>query len=260
MSLPSAPAIPPPTAPRARPGFVDGFKAPFQGFAFIAKNPPVWPLALVPMAIALGLFILTGYLCVKLVPSMTETWFDGTTLPPTLVSIVTIVATALSLLLAALIAFGLAQPLSGPALERIVRRAEALEGAPSWPPTSALQDIARSLASLIVSYAFGLPILALLFLLNFVFPPAAVVTFPLKLATTALLLAWDFFDIPLSIRGRPVGQRVAFVKRNAVVMLGFGVGLSLLTLVPCAFLLILPAGVAGGARLCARIEQAEATA
>jgi CysZ protein len=35
---------------------------------------------------------------------------------------------------------------------------------------------------------------------------------------------------------------------------GFGFGLGLLSLVPCALLLVLPAGVAGAARLTRRIE------
>ena len=81
----------------------------------------------------------------------------------------------------------------------------------------------------------------------------------LRAPLSAVLLAWDFCDIPLSIRGVSVGLRVSFVKRNVAAMLGFGAGLALLTLVlPCSVLFVLPAGVAGGARLVARIERAEA--
>jgi len=252
---PLAPTLPAQLA--VRPGFADGFKALFQGFGFIAKTPPVWPLALVPMAVALGLTAGLSVLAIKLVPPLVHGWLP--TSAAWLVTLVSVVATVLAALVAALVAFALAQPISGPALERIVRRAEALEGMPAWPPTSAIEDVGRSLQSVIVSYAFGLPILAFLFLINVAFPPATVVTVPLKLATTAVLLAWDFCDIPLSIRGVSVGLRVSFVKRNVAAMLGFGAGLALLTLVlPCSLLLVLPAGVAGGARLVARIERAEA--
>jgi len=75
---------------------------------------------------------------------------------------------------------------------------------------------------------------------------------------TALLIAWDLCDYPLSIRGLPVGARVAFMKRHAGAMIGFGAGLALLsTFLPCAVLLLLPAGVAGAARLTCDLEQWE---
>jgi CysZ protein len=109
-----------------------------------------------------------------------------------------------------------------------------------------------------IPYAFGLPILTVLFLVNLVFAPAVVVTVPLKLAVTALMLAWDLCDYPLSIRGVRVGARVSFIARNATAMLGFGAGLALLGLIPCLLVLVLPVGVAGGARLVVEIERWEA--
>jgi CysZ protein len=108
-----------------------------------------------------------------------------------------------------------------------------------------------------VGYAVGLPLLAVLALVSFLFPPAAVVTFPLKLVVLALLFAWDLCDYPLSLRGMPVAARVALVSRHLGAMLGFGFGLALLSLIPCAPLLALPAGVAGAARLMRRIELCE---
>jgi CysZ protein len=167
-----------------------------------------------------------------------------------------VIASILAMLLAAVLGFGLAQPLSGPALERIVRRAEASVGVPPWPPTSLEDDVLRSLESVLVSYALGLPLLAVLFVAGFVITPF--VTFPLKLVVLAVLAAWDLCDYPLSIRGIPVTARVAFMRRNLGAMLGFGAGIALLSLVPCALLLVLPAGVAGAARLTAAIERAEA--
>ncbi len=64
-------------------------------------------------------------------------------------------------------------------------------------------------------------------------------------------------DEPLSIRGVPVRDRVAFMGRNAGAMVGFGVGLALLSLLPCLLLLAIPAGVAGATRLIATLERAE---
>jgi CysZ protein len=255
------PSSPQELAPRgggpSRPGFAAGVRAFFGGFASIAGDPGAWPLAAVPVLVALTLIGLLGWVAVAVVPAQVEALLGpqtGRALP----LLLQILATGLTLLVAVLAGFALAQPLSGPALERIVRRIEHRLGAPAWPDTSFLDDILRSLQSVVVSFAFGLPILAALVLVNLIFPPAVVVTIPLKLAVAALLLAWDLCDYPLSLRGVPIGARVAFLRRNAGATLGFGFGLALLGLVPCLLVLVLPAGVAGAARLVVDLERWEA--
>jgi CysZ protein len=246
--------------PPARLGFFDGTAALFSGFGFVLRRPEVWPLALVPVAVALVITALAGGTAIELIaPRITasivghlgQRWGFVAT-------IVNVVAGAFALVAAALVGFGLAQPLSGPALNRIVRRAEADLGAPEWPATSALVDVGRALQSIVFAYVFGLPILIVLYLITFFFPPAAVVTFPLKLVVLGILAAWDLCDYPLSAHGIPIGDRVTFMIRNAAAMIGFGFGLALLSFVPCALVLALPAGVAGAARLTRKIELAEA--
>jgi CysZ protein len=238
--------------PGARPGFLDGAGALFGGFGFVLRTPAVWPLALIPAAIACTVTTLVASLSLHfLVPAIAglfgPRWHFLAVPADVLVG-------ALALLVAALAGFGLAQPLSGPALNGIVRRVEADMGTPPRPPTAFAEDVVRALASIAVSYAVGLPILALLALVSFLAPPAAVVTFPLKLVVLAVLVTWDLCDYPLSLRGMPIGARIAFVARNAGAMIGFGFGLALLSLIPGALLLVLPAGVAGAARLARRIE------
>jgi CysZ protein len=238
-----------------RPGFFGGMSAFFSGFGFVLTTPAVWPLALVPMVVALGLTLgFSGLAMHFLMP-----WLGGMFAPKwhVLAAILKILAGLLSVMIATVLGFGLAQPLSGPALERIVRRSEAAVGAPAWAATSFKEDVLRSLESVIVSYAFGLPLLALLFVASFFLTPF--VTFPLKLIVLAILAAWDLCDYPLSIRGIPVAQRVAFVRRNLSSMLGFGAAIALVSLVPCAILFVLPAGVAGAARLTLALERAEAS-
>lgn len=238
--------------PAERPGFLDGARALFSGFAFVFTTPSVWPLALVPMA-AFGLVtaMLGAGVMHFLVPMI-----EGLLGPRWgyLAAVIEVVIAALALIVAALVGFGVAQPLSGPALNRIVRKAEAELGAPHRPPTGVIEDMGRALQSLAVSYAFGLPVLAGLYVVTLFFPPLIVVTFPAKLVVLAILVAWDLCDYPLSIHGAPVRARVAFMGRNARAMLGFGFGLGVLSLLPCALLLVLPAGVAGAARLTRRIE------
>jgi CysZ protein len=245
--------------PAARPGFGAGLRAFFGGLGFVARNPSVWPLALVPVLIAATLTSVLAVVGVSHVPG----WVAGIigpmqgTLGSVLGWLAQLAAAVLAVLLAFVVGFGLAQPLSGPVLERLVRRVEATMGAPTWPPTSTMEDIGRSLQTVVVGYAFALPALATLFVIGALFPPAAVVTVPLKILVTALMLAWDVCDYPLSIRGVSVGTRVAFMKRNAAAMVGFGAALVVVGFVPCLLLFVLPCGVAGATRLIHDIERFE---
>jgi CysZ protein len=238
--------------PRRRPGFVDGLRALFSGFSFVVRTPAVWPLAMVPVVVAslVTAAIAAGALRL-LMPPIAGAFGPRWGL---LASIVEVVVGALAVLVAAIAGFGVAQPLSGPALNRIVRRVEADLGAPPWRASTLGEDIGRALQSIGVSYGVGLPILAVLALVAFFVPPAAVVTFPLKVVVLGVLVTWDLCDYPLSIHGVPVGKRIGLMSRNLGAIAGFGVGLGLLSLVPCALLLVLPAGVAGAARLTRRIE------
>lgn len=167
-------------------------------------------------------------------------------------------ASVLALLLSGFVGFGLAQPLSGPALEGIVRLQERELGAPERPPSSFLVDVLRSLQSLLVGYGIGLPLLAVLFLISLLFTPATIVTTPLKMVVLAYSVAWDLCDYPLTIRGLPVRERLRIVARHRGAVLGFGLALALASLVPCLLFLFLPAGVAGAGRLMWQVEQCEA--
>jgi CysZ protein len=82
------------------------------------------------------------------------------------------------------------------------------------------------------------------------------VTVPLKFVVSALLIAWDLLDYPLSRRGLGVGARIAWLRRNLGATLGFGLAAAFLLVVPCAGLLVLPFGVAGAARLALEVERA----
>jgi CysZ protein len=243
------------TRPRERPGFTDGIGALLSGFGFVIGRPSVWPLAFVPVAVGTAMTVLFGWIVLRMaLPAIAHAFGPHVPVLRTAVEILVVVLIAP---VAALIGFGVAQPLSGPALNRIVRRVEGELGAPPWPATGFLEDVGRALHSIAIAYLIGLPVLAVLYAVTLAFPAATVVTFPLKLVVLAMMTAWDLCDYPLSIHGMPIGRRVAFVTRNLRAMIGFGVGLGLISLVPFAMLLVLPAGVAGAARLTRRIEMFE---
>jgi CysZ protein len=250
------PLAPRPSArPTSRPGFLDGLSAFFSGCGFVLTTPAVWPLALVPVVVALGLTGLLGGLAVHFISPWIRDLAGAQSV--LLTQAAEVVAGVIAVAAAAAIGFSLAQPLSGPALSRIVRRADAAAGGAAWPAISVMTDVGRALESLVVAYGMGLPILAPLWAVTLLFPAASVVTFPLKLLVLALLAAWDLCDYPLSLRDRPVRERVAFMRRNLGAMVGFGAGIAIVCLVPCVLVLVLPAGVAGAARLTRRIEAFE---
>ena len=253
-------ALEPPPPPR-RPGVLAGFKSLLSGIGWLATTPATWPLAMVPVAIAMVLTVVLGWSSVALVP----VWI-GELLGPTSgllaglgAVLLKVLATVVAVVVATLVAYALAQPLAGPALESLVRRQREALGLTPQPQTSLLVDVWRSLQSLLIGYAFGLPVLALLLLLTFLVPYASVVLFPLKMLVAAVTVAWDLCDYPLSVAGRPVGERIATVARHLPAVIGLGLGLALAGFVPCLLFILLPAGVAGATRLMAQVERWDAS-
>lgn len=241
-----------------KPGFVDGMKALFGGFGFVMTNPSVWPLAIVPIAIALVLSGLLGGLALDLVPPLIAEWLGPSDSAAwgVLTWVVQAAVTAAAVIGAFLVSFGVAQTLAGPALEAIVRRRERALGLPERPNTPFWLDIARSFKSGILPVIVAGPILLVLFVVQLAFAPAVVVTFPLKVLVTTVAMAWDVCDYPLSVRGAPIGARMDLIRQNLKPLLGFSLGLVVIALIPCALLLALPAGVAGATALVHRIEAA----
>jgi CysZ protein len=243
----------------AAPGFGAGVVSLFSGLRFIVTTPSAWPLALVPVAVVILVAIVVGALGFELLPRWIEPLLGSSAHKAhgALKVVVKVLVAALSVVVGTLLGFILAQPLSGTALEKIVRRVEATMGVPPWPETSLLQEIWRSIEGLLLITALSLPLLGTLFFISFIFPPAAIVTMPLKVLVTAVMLAWDLCDYPLSIRGMAIRPRIALLRRHLVAVLGFGLGLSLLCLIPCGLLLALPVGAAGATRLIVQIERWE---
>ena len=245
-----------------RPGFGAGLRALFEGYRYLLKTPDIWPLAIVPVVVALVLVVIFGVVAVKGALWLVATYLsrnEPSTYWVIAMALLRIIAGLLAFAAAFFLAFALGKPLSGPVLERIVRRVSKDLGAPEWPPPTLVQDVFRSLQSSFVALAFALPFLVPLVAIGIIVPPAAVVTTPLQFIVTALGAAWDFCDYPLSIRGARVADRIEFVRRNKGAVAGFALGLGLLLLLPCTLIIVLPAGVIGASHLTVVLERWEAT-
>ena len=153
------------------------------------------------------------------------------------------------LVVATLVALSLAQPLSGFALESVSHAQEIALMGSAAPKTSFLASLVSTTKAVVIALLVGGTLLAILFLISFFFPPAAVVTVPLKVLVCGWMLAWDFIDYPLAMRGVGLEGRFAWVGRNFAAFTLFGVLWAMLLVVPGMQLVILPMGVAGATRL-----------
>lgn len=249
----SAPSASPSDARAAASSFFGGAGAFFRGLGFVVGRPAVWPLAAVPVLVAVVLTLILGALGIRAAGAAVEALGApssalgeaGTWLARALLYVVALVAAAFG-------GLALAQPLSAPALDAIVRAQERALGVPLAADAAtggALASFGRGLRVTLVTLAVGVPVLGLLTVVDMLFPPAAVVTFPLKLCASALLATWNMVDYPFALRGAGVRARWAWFRANAAASFGFGLVLAALALVPFLGFLMLPVGVAGATRL-----------
>jgi CysZ protein len=249
---------PPAELPVARPGFSVGASAVFSGFRTIARAPDLWPWALVPLFVLLaleGLFItlavkLGGPFVRSLLPVAETSWGKVGT---DLVGWAAVTALAV---VGWFVAVPLAPPLSAPALEHVVRRVEDELGVPPRPSIGFLRELVCGFRALAGGLAVGVPILALLWIVELAAPPVAIVTTPLKFVVGSLLVAWGLFDYPLTLRGIGFRARLGIMRENFSCVLGFGVAFALVFWVPCCGVAFLPVGAAAATRVMVAIERA----
>jgi CysZ protein len=235
----------------ATPGFVEGLEAFVGGVNFILTTPSVWLHALVPALLVLFLACALGWLGVwgagraadAIVGQTTGYWSAlGSWL-------LTVVFALAAVVFALLLAVVLAQPLSVFSLEAIVRAQERALGVPNASRLGLLQSFLLSLGVAIFTVCAAVPIYTLLFICVLVFPPATAVTVPLKVLISAWLLAWNFLDYPLALRGLGLRTRLHWIWDRPGAFTGFGLAWAIVLVVPGMALLLLPMGVAGATRL-----------
>lgn len=241
------------------PGFISGVMAPFQGFAFILKNPSTWARALIPaliFTILLFTFAIPGTwgmysITNRMIQQDTSRWKKYGILIFRIV--LYIVAIFLSLILALITA----QPLSAPALESLVRAQERQLKYPNRPEEGFCASIWRSIRVALISICVSLCIFIGLTFTEFFFPPLVILTTPLKFLATAFILAYDIIDYPLSLHLFGVRERTPWFRKYLRATLGFGLAMEVICFIPGAFLLLLPAGVCGATILVVAAERSQ---
>jgi uncharacterized protein involved in cysteine biosynthesis len=249
------------TNPNARPGFFTGFATVFSGFSFLLRTPRAWPYALVPAVVLVVLSALFAWLGVLGARSLIETWVGspeswyGKAGAGALAWLGAILAAILGLL----IAVAITPPASGPALEKIVGFQEAELGVPTRTPIGFFAEVWCGIRAQAFAAIFAVPILLILWAIELLFAPAAFVTVPLKFLVSAVCLAWNLFDYPLTLWGVRMRDRFGMVMKNKLAAFGFGIAFALLFWLPCCGVLMLPVGVAAATRLIWRLLENDPT-
>lgn len=244
-----------------RPNLWTGVQCVFEAFGFIRRNPDAWPTAMVPTVVfillsAFGVFAGINWLRPEVIVALgldqPETWYTTglAWLIHGLVSVASVVTGVWA-------AFAITPPLSAPALEHLVSLKEAELGLPPRKPIGLLREILCGLKAQLFAAIFAVPALALLWLVNLVFPPAAIVTLPLKALVIALAVSWNLIDYPLTLRGVSPGDRLGFVAAHKFAVVGFGLAMAALFWVPCLGVVLLPVGAVGATRLVWRMVESE---
>jgi CysZ protein len=211
----------------------------FQGMAFVVTTPRVWPRAMVPVLVALLLF--AGVVAAGVFAASRYTH-----------GVYVVLLAVPAVLLAIVVALSFAQPLSGWALDGIVRAQRRELGLPELPHVSVAGTMLASAGSALLALLVGAPVIAALTVVGWAAPPALVVTVPLKIVVGALMVAWDLVDYPLAMRGATLRQRLRFAWQHFGSFLGFGLAATAFFAIPGLGLIALPCGVAGAAQLVER--------
>lgn len=227
-------------------GALGGGRAFFGGIGFILSTPAVWGWSLVPIGF---MAVLTLGLCGL---SWWGAWEAGKALAGDSkfgTWTLAVVLGSLGAVLAVLLALTLAQPCSGFALEAICRAHERKLVGRATPGIPYFASLWRNLKVILATLVLGSGAMLILFAAEFFFPPAAVVTIPLKVLVGGWLMAWNFLDYPLGLRRLGFRASVRWVFRHFWAVTVFGVAWWSLVLFPGAVLFLLPMGVAGAAQM-----------
>jgi len=240
-------------------GISAGVEAVGSGIGFILRTPATWPWAAVPGMIML---VLLAGLCGLGIWGSAEFsasifGHDRHTWGSIGYWLVTVLLAILSVLIAVIFALVLTEPLSAFALDKIVHAYEYKEigHSPRSPPMLVMIWIS------IRAIGFGLLIgglaLAILLVVNFFFPPAAIITVPLKFMVCSWMLAWSLIDYPMVQRRLGIRERARWIARHFWAFTAFGMAWAAIAVVPGVVLVLLPMGVAGATDLVLRDDPRE---
>jgi len=140
--------------------FRTGLKAPFRGLSFLLHNPRLWPFAILPVTIATSILVGGSCASIALLPRAIASlighghaWYEVAG-----VTALEIIAATSGVVVSLVLALALAQPLSGPALNRLVRAMEKQLGVADHPLVPWWREMGRSALAALIGMAWRYPI------------------------------------------------------------------------------------------------------
>ncbi len=255
-AVPQAPAKLPGVTTPGRPSLLSGFRAPLSGAPFLWRHPGLWPWALAPFLVNLGLFALffwLGYGPFRRLLQWALGQFAGWWWAALVYLLLALVL--LLLLIMTVYAFSLVGSiLAAPFLEQLtmgVERRLAPGGLPSEPfrLTGIPREILRVAGQAVKRLALFLALQIALLLINLLPVMGPALYAALAWLVTAFFLALEFMDYPLDRRKLTLTAKLAYIWRLGPAWLGFGAGVMVLGLIPVLNIALLPLAAVGATRL-----------
>jgi CysZ protein len=223
--------------------FAHGFRFFFAGLPLLLKHPSLLGLSLLPIALTLLLLIVIAF---------GAAWLAGLLGTPLLGGFLLFGQALIFLLvlfLGLLLYVPLARVVLAPFSEALSRRTEMFARGTTAPGPSLGWGRAVWEGAKLVALQLGVTVVALA--LGLLVP---VVGVPVATVIAIFFCGLDYLDVPLSVRGLPLGRKLAVMWQRKSLALGFGAAGYLLLLIPLINLLSLPVGVIGATLLIGRLD------
>ena len=226
--------------------FNAGLRFYFAGFPVLLRHPSLLALSLIPIILTLGALVAIVSSSVMIVG-----WVITPDLPPfsnNLRHLAQALVFLVALFVSYLIYLPLARVLLAPFSESISRRTRKVLGlkpelaAVGW--SRAMWEGAKVVALQVLIFLIG-------FGIGIAFPPIAG---PVGLLLAICFVSLDYLDIPLSVRGLKLSEKLGVMRRNKSLAAGFGAAGYLTLIIPIVNLFSLPVGVIGATILIDRLD------
>ena len=243
-----------------------------EGAGFLRRNPRLWALAAVPVALAtiatvataaafwIQLDVVHAFFADALPQLEAGAWWTWLWVGPgrLLFFLLGWLAVVASLAVALVASLLVANLLSAPFLDALSERVERIVAGETPGGDGGVVgfagEVLRSFGAELQRLAFLGGIWIVLTLIGFVVPGAHFVTGPLLVAMTILFLPLDYAGYALDRRGIPFADRRRWLRERLATMTGFGGVAFVSCLVPGLNLIVTPSLVTAGTLLVLRSE------
>ncbi len=218
--------------------FVRGVSFYVSGVKMLLRHPSLLAISLVPIVATVMLLIGLATAAAWGIGELTSGLLDGPWR-----RLAQVIILILALMAGWFLYLPLARILLAPFAESLSRRATRIcNGGPVIATESGehgwLHAVREGVKLVALQVLMGLAAMAL----GVAFPPAAI---PIGLAMAIATASLDFIDVPLSVRGWSLRQKLALIGDNKALTAGFGAASCASLLIPGINILLLPAGIIG---------------